>query len=172
MKIETERLLLRDFKNEDYDDLYEFLSQRKDEPYEGYPGITYENGKEHLKYRVGSDEFIAIVLKENSKVIGNVYMGKREFEAKETGYIINKDYQRKGYASEAIKAVIQSQFDNNIHRIFAECAPENVCSWKLLEHLGFIREACFRQNVYFRKDENGNPVWQDTFVYCLLNEEK
>lgn len=61
--------------------MYEFLSQRKDEEFEGYPGITYENGSEHLKYRVGSDEFIAIVLKENDKVIRKEFNGinKRTF---------------------------------------------------------------------------------------------
>ena len=67
----TERLVLRQFKEADYDDLYEFLSQLKDDEFEGYPGITYENGREHLKYRVGSEEFYAIELKESGKVIGN-----------------------------------------------------------------------------------------------------
>lgn len=51
----TERLILRQFKEADYDDLYEFLSQLKDDEFEGYPGITYENGREHLKYRVESE---------------------------------------------------------------------------------------------------------------------
>lgn len=170
-KLETERLILRNFEERDYEDLYEFLSQRKNDRFEGYPGITYENGREHLKYRVGSNEFVAIELKENAKVIGNVYIGNREFMAKETGYIINKNYQRKGYATEAILAVIESEFGKNIHRIYAECAPENECSWKLLESLGFVREACFRKNVYFRNDESGNPVWQDTYVYAMLNDK-
>ena len=93
----TERLVLRQFKEADYDDLYEFLSQLKDDEFEGYPGITYENGREHLKYRVGSEEFYAIELKESGKVIGNIYCGIRDYEAKEVGYIVNKDYQRKGY---------------------------------------------------------------------------
>lgn len=168
-KIETERLVLRNFEKEDYDDLYEFLSQRKEEEFEGYSGITYDNGREHLKYRVQNDEFIAIALKETGKVIGNIYMGNREFEAKETGYIINKNYQRKGYATEALKAAIEKEFESSTHRIYAECAPGNECSWKLLEHVGFRREAFLHKNVYFRKDENGNPIWQDTYVYALLN---
>ena len=75
-KLITERLVLRQFKEADYDDLYEFLSQLKDDEFEGYPGITYENGREHLKYRVGSEEFYAIELKESGKVIGNIYCGK------------------------------------------------------------------------------------------------
>ena len=45
---ETKRLKLREFKEVDYDDLYEFLSQLENDEFEGYPGITYENGKEHL----------------------------------------------------------------------------------------------------------------------------
>lgn len=169
MRIETERLILRDFTEKDYNDLYEFLSQRREDLYEAYPGITYENGREHLQYRVGSDEFLAMELKKTGKVIGNVYFGNRNFEAKEVGYIVNKNYQRKGYASEAIQAVMEDGFAHQVHRVFAECDPHNLCSWKLLEHLGFQREACFAKNVYFRKDENGNPVWQDTYVYCLRN---
>ena len=94
MELETTRLILRKFTEADYDDLYEFLSQLRDNEFEGYPGIDYENGREHLKYRVGSDEFYAIELKESGKVIGNVYFGKRDFEAKEIGYIVNRDYQR------------------------------------------------------------------------------
>ena len=170
MIIETERLILRLFENSDYDDLFEYLSQRKNDEFEGYPGITYENGKERLSYRVQSEEFFAIELKENRKVIGNIYCGKRNFESREVGYIINKNYQRHGYASEALSAVIRKCFNNGIHRIYAECDPRNICSWKLLEKVGMKREAFFHKNIYFYKDENGNPIWKDTYVYAILNE--
>ncbi len=169
--IETPRLILRAFREEDYDDLYEFLSQREADEFEAYPGITYENGHEHMKYRVGSDEFYAMELKESGKVIGNIYYGRQDFDAREMGYIVNKNYQRKGYAREAAMAVIKNGFDNGVHRIFAECNPLNICSWSLLENLGFAREAYFKKNVYFKKDENGKPLWQDTYVYSLLTTE-
>ena len=81
-EIVTERLILRAFRESDYDDLYEFLSQQRDDEFEGYPGITYENGREHLAYRVGSEEFYAVVLKDSGKVIGNIYCGKRDFNAR------------------------------------------------------------------------------------------
>ena len=64
-KIETERLILRPFRESDYDGLFEFLYQLRDDEYEGYPGITYENGREHLKYRLNSQEFYVIELKES-----------------------------------------------------------------------------------------------------------
>lgn len=164
----TERLTLRQFKEADYDDLYEFLSQLKDDEFEGYPGITYENGKEHLKYRVGSEEFYAIELKESGKVIGNIYCGNRDYEAKEVGYIVNRNYQRMGYGSEALSAVIENAFAEGAHRIYAECDPRNICSWKLLEKVGLVREAHFRQNVFFHRDENGMPKWKDTYVYAKV----
>lgn len=39
-------------------------------------------------------------------------------------------------ASEALSAVIRKCFNNGIHRIYAECDPRNICSWKLLEKVG------------------------------------
>ena len=170
MKIETNRLILSPFEDRDYDDLYEFLSQREQDEFEDYPGITYENGKEHLTYRVGSDEFFAIELKETGKVIGNIYCGKRDFEAREVGYIINKNFQRLGYASEALSAVIKEFLQNGIHRVYAECDPRNTCSWKLLEKAGLKREAYFHKNIYFHKDEAGQLIWKDTYVYAAWNE--
>lgn len=171
MELITERLLLRLFRETDQEDLYEFLAQLENDEFEGYPGITRENSREHLKYRAGSEEFYAVVLKETGKVIGNISCGKRDFEAREIGYIINRDYQRRGYASEALSAVIEEAFRQGAHRIYAECDPRNERSWKLLEKTGFRREAHLRENVFFHRDEQGRPIWKDTYVYAILNKE-
>jgi len=171
MVIETKRLILRGFQESDYDDVYEFLSQRKYDTFEAYPDITYENAIEHLKYRIGNDSFIAIELKETGKIIGNIFFADTQQSTKELGYIINKNYQRKDYATEAIKIILTDAFQNGLHRVYAECAPENTCSWGLLESLGFRREAHFKKNVSFIKDEDGNPIWWDTLIYAILEEE-
>lgn len=166
---ETERLILRQFREEDYDDLYEFLSQLREDEFEGYPGITYENGREHLNYRVGSDEFAAIVLKQTGKVIGNIYCGQREFLAREVGYIVNRDYRRQGIALEALRAMVEALFQEGIHRVYAECDPRNECSWRLLEKAGLQREAHLRENLFFHRDEQGRPIWKSTYIYASLN---
>ena len=171
-EIRTGRLLLRPFKESDYDDLYEFLLQLKDDEFEGYPGITYENCREHMKYRLGSEEFYAVELLSSGKVIGNIYCGNRDFDAKEVGFIINRNYRRQGFAVEALSAVIGNTFREGTHRVFAECDPRNTGSWKLLEKAGMRREAHFRQNIYFRRDMNGIPVWKDTYVYAKVNEQE
>ena len=171
-EIQTRRLLLRPFRESDYDDLFEFLSQLEDDEFEGYPGITRENGREHLKYRLRSEEFYAIELTDSGKVIGgNIYCGKRDFAAREVGYIVNKRYQQKGYAAEALSAVIAQAFKDGAHRVYAECDARNVPSWKLLEKVGLRREAYFRRNIWFHRDENDTPVWKDTLVYAILEDE-
>ena len=169
---ETERLILRRYKKEDLQDLFEYLSDKEVVEYEPYRPLTLDETKENLEWRIGTEEMIAVELKDSHKMIGNVYMGKREFEAIEIGYVFNRNYWGHGYAVESCKALIQQAFSNGTHRIYAECDPRNKRSWKLLEALGFQREAHLRKNVYFWKDENDNAIWKDTYVYAKLNAEE
>lgn len=169
MIAETERLILRRYKKEDLQDLFEYLSDQKVVEYEPYRPLTLNETKENLEWRIGTEEMIAVELKNSHKMIGNVYLGKREFEALEIGYVFNRNYWGHGYALESCKMLIQQAFSNDIHRIYAECDPRNKSSWKLLEALEFQREAHLRKNVYFWKDENGKPIWKDTYIYAKLN---
>lgn len=169
---ETERLILRRYKKEDLQDLFEYLSDKEVVEYEPYKPLTFDETRENLKWRIGTDEMIAMELKSSHKMIGNVYMGKREFEAREIGYVLNRNYWGQGYAAESCEALIQWAFSNGIHRIYAECDPRNQRSWKLLEALGFQREAHFRKNVYFWKDENEKAIWKDTYVYAILDVDE
>ena len=169
---ETERLILRRYKKEDLQDLFEYLSDKEVVEYEPYRPLTLNETKENLEWRIGSDEMIAIELKNSHKMIGNVYMGKREFEALEIGYVFNRSYWGHGYAVESCKALIQQAFSSGIHRIYAECDPFNKRSWKLLEVLRFQREAHLRKNVYFWKDENEKAIWKDTYIYAKLNVDE
>lgn len=166
---ETERLFLRRYKKEDLQDLFEYLSDAKVVEYEPYKPMTFSEVKENLEWRIGTDEMIAVELKDSRKMIGNVYLGKREFDSLEMGYVFNRNFWGNGYAAESCEALIDMAFSNGIHRIYAECDARNERSWKLLEALGFRREAHFRKNVYFWKDENGKPLWKDTYVYAKLN---
>ena len=170
--IETDRLILRRYCKQDLQDLYEYLSDEEVVKHEPYKPMDINKVKENLDWRISTDEMIAVVLKSNNKMIGNIYLGKRDFESLEIGYVFNKHYWGKGYAKESCDALIKKSFSENTHRIFAECDPCNIASWKLLESLNFIREAHFKENVYFWKDENDNPIWKDTYVYSILNSER
>lgn len=170
MIAETERLILRRYREDDLQDLYEYLSKPKVVEFEPYKPMTMEEVKGNLEWRISTDEMIAIELKENHKMIGNVYLGKRDFDSLEIGYVLNEAYWKKGYAKESCQKLIELAFQKGVHRIFAECDPMNQDSWGLLEKLGFEREGHFKENVYFWKDDTDQPIWKDTYVYALRQD--
>lgn len=171
MRIETPRLLLRPYREEDLQDQYEFLSDEEVVRFEPHLPMDISDVRENLVWRILTDEMIAIEHKESGKMIGNVYFGRRDFNSFELGYVFNRHFWKRGCATEACGAVIESAFSNGAHRIYAECDPENTPSWRLLERLGFQREATLRKNIYFWKDSLGEPIWKDTYVYALLEGE-
>ncbi|NTV79660.1 MAG: GNAT family N-acetyltransferase, partial [Clostridiales bacterium] len=154
----TDRLVLRRYKKSDLNDLYEYLSSSAVVQYEPYKPMTMSEVESNLEWRLSTDEMIAVELKSNHKMIGNVYLGKREYESLELGYVFNMDYWGKGYARESCEKLIALAFAEGVHRIFAKCDPQNSCSWKLLDALGFEKEAHLKQNVYFWKDSENKPI--------------
>ena len=88
----TKRLILRRYKKEDLQDLFEYLSDKKVVEFEPYKPMSLDEAKENLKWRISTDEMIAIELKSSHKMIGNIYMGRREFDALEIGYVLNRNY--------------------------------------------------------------------------------
>ncbi len=81
---ETERLILRRYKKEDLQDLFEYLSDKEVVKYEPYKPMNFDETKDNLEWRIDTEEMIAVELKNSHKMIGNVYMGKRDFEALES----------------------------------------------------------------------------------------
>jgi RimJ/RimL family protein N-acetyltransferase len=53
----------------------------------------------------------------------------------------------------------------NLHRVIAECDVENIASYRLLERLGFRREAHLIENIWFK------GAWGSEFHYAILERE-
>ena len=51
------------------------------------------------------------------------------------------------------------------------CNPKNVQSWRLLERLRLRREGTLLQNIFFKRDAEGKPIWCDTYEYGILKSE-
>jgi len=171
--IKTKRLFIRNFMKDDHNDLFEYLSDKETYKFEPGEPITIETAKNLCNERSKNDKFLAVQLK--NKVIGHIYFDQikpRKLLTWEVGFIFNKKYQGKGYATESLMAIIEYGFKNkNIHKIIAHCSPKNVSSWKLLERVGMRREGKLRKNIYFNKDKKGNPIWLDTYEYGFLFED-
>jgi RimJ/RimL family protein N-acetyltransferase len=64
----------------------------------------------------------------------------------EIGYKFLKEHWGNGYASEAVKAVIQYAFEHfNVNRIAAFLNAENKRSATLCERAGMVKEGCLRE---------------------------
>lgn len=169
--IQTDRLIIRKFHPDDYRELYAYLSKENVVRYEPYEPYTLEQARREAEYRSNSEDFFAVTLK-NGGLIGNLYLSPREFESMELGYVFDTRWQMNGYATESARAILNYGFGTlNAHRIKAECNSKNIRSLRLMERLGMRREAEFMQNVYFKKNADGSPIWQDTVQYAILKSE-
>lgn len=167
----TERLLIRDFRETDGEDLYEYLSDEEVVRYEPHKVFSREEAYKEAKRRAEDENFLAVCL-ESGKVIGNLYFAKGGFETFEVGYVFNKSYWKNGYATESLNALLKYAFEElEVRRIIAMCDPKNLNSWNLLERVGMRREGTLLKNVYFFVDEEGKPIWKDTYEYALLKDE-
>ena len=171
-QFETPRLTLRRFTAEDWPDLYDYLSQPETVRFELYDPFDEAQARAEAARRAGDAAFWAVCLRETGKVIGNVYLARGEFATWEMGYVFNGCFRGRGYATEAAGALVNAAFaEEGAHRVIAMCNPENAPSWRLMERLGMRREGHEIRNVWFRRDEAGEPVWQDTYRYAVLREE-
>ena len=170
MHLTTERLLLRPYEMEDLPDFYAMVSDSEVVRFEPYDAMSLKEAEACLRERM-TEDFTAVVRRVDGRMIGNVYLAHRPFESMELGDVFARAAWGYGYATEACGAAVEAAFARGVHRVFAECNPENAASWHLLERLGFRREGLLRQNIFFRRDSDGRPVWQDTCVYARLWED-
>ena len=170
--METERLVIRSFSPGDWRDLHEYLSREETVKYEPYDVYSEEQSRQEAARRAADGNFFAVCLKTPDKLIGNLYLSGQAFDAWELGYVFNAAYLGKGYATEAVRALLGHAFrELNARRIVAMCNPLNVRSWKLLERVGMRREGHLLKNIYFKKDKDGEPLWVDTYEYGMLASE-
>ncbi|GFZ30238.1 N-acetyltransferase [Clostridium zeae] len=84
----------------------------------------------------------AIIHKEENQIIGFIILKGCPNELGEVivGYVIDESHQRKGYAREALKTLLQWIFENpKALYVIADTEKANMPSNKLLENLGAVR---------------------------------
>jgi len=111
----------------------------------------------------------AIENKSDGKFMGlfGLKLGNEKYNRGEVWYKLHSDYWKKGYATEALKAVITFGFETlKLHRIQAGCAVNNIGSIKVLEKAGMIREGRGRQVLPLKSG------WSDNFEYSILETDE
>lgn len=158
MIIETERLILRPFTEDDSEEVYEYLKEPAVNCFASMKLNSVDEAKEEMKKRISETEYyFAITLKDSNKVIGEIdaYPETGEPHADENSvrdtfspcWMLNADYQGKGYAFEAAHAFLIISSVKKVQGVFTPmlriiiypvsiCVKSSVCaeraySWNL-----------------------------------------
>ncbi len=173
--IETERLILRRFERSDAKSMMNnWISDEKVQSEYGEPAYKTEVEVLELlnKYlsQYADDNYYrwAIIEKVSGEVIGQIafYLVYLRNHFAEIEYCIGAGHQRKGYATEATKAVIQYGFEMiGLHKIQICARTANIKSLGVIKKCGFTYEGTLRDYFYMQDHYEGK------MYYSLLREE-
>ncbi|MEM8909932.1 MAG: GNAT family N-acetyltransferase, partial [Bacteroidota bacterium] len=175
--ISGQRLLLRNIQMED---LPHFLAYRQLPEvcrYQGFNPFTQQQAMDFIQVhrkaqlgQVGEWMQIGIELKAKAQLIGDCGLRFQKAAPKiiDLGYTIHPTFQQRGLATEALRLLLSEVFQKyEVHKANALIDPRNIGSIKLVEKLGFQREAHFRQSYFDELDQ----AWTDEYQYGLLANE-
>ena len=175
MKLETERLTLRPWRESDAEDLFRYASDPNVGPPAGWNAhASVEESRDVIKNYFSGPETYAVVLKETGRPVGSVglMIGKDsrlnlpDSEA-EIGYWIGVPFWGRGLIPEAVKELTRRGFENlNLERIWAGYFDGNVKSKRVLEKGGFK----------YRYTQNDVPCFiegnlRTEHIVCVSKEE-
>ncbi|MCX6543937.1 MAG: GNAT family protein [Acidobacteria bacterium] len=101
---------------------------------------------------------------DDGRLIGSTGLALEAGGAAMTGYVLAKDAWGKGYATEALRAMVEVASGISVVRIYALCHPQHRASWHVLEKCGFQRDAGRTAHMEFPNLARGVP--QDVLSYA------
>ena len=169
--INTERLLLRKIMPDDAEMVYKWMSDLdvvKFEDWDVHENVDYTRG--FISYLTGdykSEDIYCWGMQAGEELVGNMLVAGIS-EDTQTGmiaYYLRKDCWNKGYATEAVKAVINYMFtDVGLARIDAKHSISNPASGKVLKKAGMYYRGHVKEYYYC------HGLWHDCDFYALVKE--
>jgi RimJ/RimL family protein N-acetyltransferase len=104
--------------------------------------------------------------REDGTLLGGTGFGFETSYRASTGYVLAKDAWGRGYATEALHAMVSLARDMGIRRLYALCHPDHAASWRVLEKCGFCREGILRRHSEFPNLSPGEPC--DALCYAVV----
>lgn len=155
--LKTERLYLRQYRDEDIHSLHSIFSDT--ETMEYYPApFSFEQTRNWIKrnqerYQEDGYGLWGICLKETNELIGDCGLVIQKMDGRtevEIGYHINKKYWSKGFASEAAKGCKEYGFYQlGLNKLISIIDPRNIPSIRVAEKIGFTKE---KESFIFNKN--------------------
>jgi len=107
-------------------------------------------------------------LAQTGELVGDcmLFWRSQEHEQGEVGYVFNPAYHGRGYATEAVGALLRLGFEGlGLHRIAGHLDARNTASARVLERAGLRREAHLVENEFVK------GKWADELIYGILRRE-
>ena len=147
-KLETERLILRRYKESDIDVMYEIITDSRLSKYNKYPNFTWDEELECIKKwidEVNTSRYEKWVIerKLDGIVVGNISVNNifEKHNYCNVGYTIRYDYWGNGYAAEALKIVSDHLLnDSGYYLVECSCNELNKQSSKVMLKAGFKKD--------------------------------
>ena len=141
--LETDRLTIRNFGTDDWQDLQELAIQYQASEWAEYEApwpTSTEEVKGMIDWFVHGDDYLAVCLKATGKLIGLVAIERRQDQegvVHNLGYVFHPGYHGHGYATEGCRAAVEYVFDQlAADGILTGTHPANERSVRLLKKLG------------------------------------
>jgi [ribosomal protein S5]-alanine N-acetyltransferase len=175
MEIETERLLLREFTKNDWQAVFAYASLGSVARFMSFGPFTAEDARRFVRNAMSAarrhprlDHVFAVVPKGQRDPVGVVHLGRKTPEAQEAevSFALHPNYWGQGFVPEAARAMLSLGFETlGLHRIYAECHPDNRASSRAMEKIGMRHEGDFRQKRWIK------GCWWDISHYAILEFE-
>ena len=147
-RIETERLILRRYKESDIDAIYEIITDQRLATFIKFPNLTRDEELECIRDWIknadeSKNEKWVIEIKDTGEVAGNIDVNAvvKKHNYCNVGYTIRYNYWGNGYAAEALKAVSNHLLDESgYYLVECSCNERNIQSSKVMEKAGFKKD--------------------------------
>lgn len=175
MQLATERLLLREFVEDDWRAVLAYQSDPLYLRNTPWTERTEADAREFVGWFLAQQQEqprtkfqLAIVLPAEGRLIGNCGVRVNDPALREgnVGFELDPRYWGRGYATEAAGEMLRYGFaELGLHRIWSWCVAENVASARVLEKVGMRPEGCLREKEFYR------DRWWDHRLFAILDHE-
>jgi aminoglycoside 6'-N-acetyltransferase len=168
---QTSRLRLRRFRPDDAPALAAYRSDPAVARYQGWSAPVSPEAAAQLVERFAAGDpgepgwfQYAVELTSTGELIGDIGVRLHDnLMQAELGFTLSRPHQGRGYAAEAVTALLERLFaEQGLHRFSAECDARNTASARLLERVGFRLEGRRPAHTWIKGE------WTDDLLYGLL----
>jgi [ribosomal protein S5]-alanine N-acetyltransferase len=174
LTLKGDRVVLRDFTVADVDDAASIVGDERVTRWLSFERRDLDSARRMVEAAIESagqdprsEYYLAVVEPANGQVVGFARLALSGVRAAKLGYAVHADHWGKGYAPDAVRAVVGHGFDAlGLHRITAAVGPDNERSVAVLRRLGFTLEGRLRDHVHT------NGAWRDSLLLSLLEHDR